>query len=78
MVNKGQVVLDIEKNPRPPKKPQPEKPPLKSDDKEENEYTRQLDAVQQAMIKKKKEIAEQERKLGEQILKEQEDVHDSS
>lgn len=80
MINKGQIELDIDKKPKKPTPPQPmpkpEKPKL--DDDEENEYTRQLDVVEKAMIRKRKEIAERERKIGEKVLKEQKDVYDSS
>lgn len=79
MINKGQIQLDTDKKPKPPQPPQP-KPQPKLDDGEddENAYTRQLDVVEKAMIKKRKEIAERERKIGEKVLKEQKDVHDTS
>jgi len=83
MYNKGQIQIDSDKKITPPKPPKPPQPPQPqntddSDDEEENEYTRQLDEAEKAMIKKRKEIAEHERKLGEKIIKDQEDVSDSS
>ena len=74
--NQGQIVLDTENIPTDIPKPlAPESPSEKSDDddKEDKEgiYHYQLDASQKAMIKKRKLQAAKEKKLGKEILDEQ-------
>jgi hypothetical protein len=72
MINKGQITLDTEIEPRPLKRPIPSEPPRSDKDAEkENLYLQQLTEAEKAMIKKRKEIVEAERKLGEKILSEQ-------
>ena len=75
--NKGQIELDTENIPTDiPKPQQPESPSGSTDDDDDDEeqsniYTYQLDASQKAMIEKRKLQAEKERKLGEEIIDEQ-------
>ena len=84
ILNKGQIKLDLDKKPKQPKPPvpmpKPERPVGKEDDKkkENDAYTMQLDEATKAMIRLRKEIAARERKLGEEILREQEEDAGSS
>jgi len=82
MYNKGQIELDAENIPTDiPKPPAPPKPPQDSDnddDDKDNAYTRQLDDATKAMIKKRKLQAANEKKLGDEIIEEQDkDVTDN-
>jgi len=83
--NDGQIELEAENVPKDIPKPQVTPPNEKvkdSDDKddedENNAYKEQLDAVELAMIKKRKLQAFKEKELGEKILKEQDDNNKSS
>jgi hypothetical protein len=77
--NLGQIELDETKKikPRPPLEPSkpPTKPVAKDDDDDDEESAdvtwKKLDLVTRAMIEARKKQAEKERKIGEEVLKEQ-------
>jgi len=81
--NKGQIILDIENIPTDIPKPQqikPESPSGDTDDDEKdkkNLYNYQLDAATKAMIERRKKQAAVEKKLGKEILDEQDGLDKS-
>lgn len=77
--NKGQIELDPDKIPKnddtpPPKNPtKPPQRPGNDDSKKNDVYKQQLDAVDKVMIEKRKLQWLKERKIGEDILKKQDE-----
>jgi len=77
--NHGQIELDINKIPKRPIAPQPPKrppsgteaKPEKPEKKDNSLYDMQLDEASRAMIAKRKAVIEHEKKLGEEVLREQ-------
>lgn len=73
--NEGQIELEVEKDiqPKKPEIPEPPSPPTPSGDEDsENDIQKfNLDAATRVMIEKRKAQIERERKIGKEILKEQ-------